>query len=95
GQELGTKTEHLKLAAAGKYPVGKILMIGDAPGDLKAARANQALFYPVVPGKEEASWERFDWEALDRFFAGTYAGPYEQALVQEFEASLPEQPPWA
>src|SRR5436309_6668096 len=33
GQEMGTKTEHLKLAAAGKYPPHRILMIGDAPGD--------------------------------------------------------------
>jgi phosphoglycolate phosphatase-like HAD superfamily hydrolase len=31
GQEYGTKTEHLALAAKGKYPDDKILMIGDAP----------------------------------------------------------------
>src|SRR5438093_356746 len=35
GQELGTKTEHLKFAAGGKFPAQKILMIGDAPGDFK------------------------------------------------------------
>src|SRR6202020_310370 len=38
GQEMGTKTEHLKFAAVGKYPPQKILMIGDAPGDFKAAK---------------------------------------------------------
>ena len=32
GQEYGTKTEHLALAAKGKYPDDHILMIGDAPG---------------------------------------------------------------
>ena len=58
GQELGTKTDHIRLAGAGKYPPGKILMIGDAPGDLKAAKANQALFYPINPGQEELSWQR-------------------------------------
>ncbi len=58
GQELGTKTEHLKYAAAGKYPADKILMIGDAPGDFKAAKANGALFYPINPGREEASWQQ-------------------------------------
>lgn len=94
GQEMGTKTEHLKFAAAGKYAPEKILMIGDAPGDFKAAKANNALFYPIVPGDEEASWERFHNEALDRFLAGTYAGPYEAELISRFDASLPERPPW-
>jgi phosphoglycolate phosphatase-like HAD superfamily hydrolase len=94
GQELGTKTEHLRFGAGGKYPPQRVLMIGDAPGDFKAARGNDALFFPVVPGKEEAAWARFHNEALDRFFSGAYAGAYEAALLQEFEASLPEQPPW-
>jgi superfamily I DNA/RNA helicase len=46
-------------------------MIGDAPGDFKAAKSNHALFYPIVPGREEESWQRFYEEALERFFAGT------------------------
>jgi hypothetical protein len=33
-------------------------------------------------------------EALDRFFAGKYAGDYEAQLVKEFDASLPEKPGW-
>ncbi len=94
GQEMGTKTEHLKYAAAGKYPKDKILMIGDAPGDYQAARSNEALFYPINPGAEEASWERFFGEALDRFFKGTYAGAYEAERVKEFDACLPEKPNW-
>ncbi|MGA3006957.1 MAG: HAD family hydrolase [Opitutaceae bacterium] len=94
GQELGTKGEHIRLAAGGKYPPERILMIGDAPGDFKAARSNQALFYPIVPGREEASWERLLKEGLDRFHAGTYAGAYEAGLIKEFDASLPEKPCW-
>ena len=94
GQEMGTKTEHLKFAAVGKYAPTKILMIGDAPGDFNAAKKNGALFFPINPGQEEAAWERLFHEALDRFFAGTYAGAYEAALVQEFDACLPEQPHW-
>lgn len=94
GQEMGTKTEHLKFAAKGKYPDQKILMIGDAPGDFKAARSNGALFYPIVPGKEELSWKRFFEEALNKFFTEKYAGAYETELVREFDASLPERPAW-
>jgi phosphoglycolate phosphatase-like HAD superfamily hydrolase len=94
GQEMGTKTEHLKFAAKDKYPAQKILMIGDAPGDFKAAKSNGALFFPIVPGREEDSWKRLFNEGLDRFFAGTYFGDYEAKLVKEFDASLPENPSW-
>lgn len=94
GQEMGTKTEHLKFAAKDKYAPDKILMIGDAPGDYKAARSNGALFYPINPGTEEVSWERFFKESLARFFAGSYAGEYEAQLVKEFDACLPEKPNW-
>ncbi|MDO9339930.1 MAG: HAD hydrolase-like protein [Bacteroidales bacterium] len=94
GQEHGTKTEHLKYTAKGKYPDDKILMIGDANGDLKAAKSNGVLFFPINPGKEEASWERLYKEGMDRFFAGTYKGAYEEKLIKEFEAYLPEHPHW-
>jgi phosphoglycolate phosphatase-like HAD superfamily hydrolase len=94
GQERGKKAEHIGLAASGKYDADKILMIGDAPGDMKAARANDALFYPINPGHEEASWARFYDEAMDKFLAGEYAGDYEASLVAEFDTHLPEHPPW-
>ncbi|MBN1679247.1 MAG: HAD hydrolase-like protein [Anaerolineae bacterium] len=94
GQEMGKKAVHLKLAAAGRYPPERILMIGDAPGDRRAAKANDALFYPINPGDEERSWERFINEAKDRFLNGTYAGDYEASLNAEFETHLPDTPPW-
>jgi phosphoglycolate phosphatase-like HAD superfamily hydrolase len=95
GQEYGTKAEHLKYAAKGKYPEQKILMIGDAPGDLSAAKSNGVLFYPVNPGHEEESWERFLNESADRFFSGSYSGEYETKLINEFEKYLPENPKWS
>jgi phosphoglycolate phosphatase-like HAD superfamily hydrolase len=94
GQEMGSKREHLALAAVGRYETEKILMVGDAPGDLKAAESNGVLFYPIDPGAEESSWQRFFEEALPRFFAGTYAGDYMGAQVARFRALLPERPTW-
>ena len=94
GQEMGKKGEHIALGAQGRYESDKMLMIGDAPGDYQAAQANNALFYPVNPGAEEASWERFCKESLDRFFDGTFAGEYQAALLKEFDSYLPEDPPW-
>ena len=94
GQELGTKKQHLKMTTAGKYAAHHALMIGDAPGDLDAARANNALFFPINPGREDESWERFYKEGFQKFLSGEYAGPYETALIAEFESLLPSTPPW-
>jgi phosphoglycolate phosphatase-like HAD superfamily hydrolase len=94
GQEQGIKSEHIAICAAGRYPSDRILMIGDALGDLKAATDNGALFFPIVPGKENSSWKLFHDEALDRFIAGAYKGVYQDRLIDEFRRSLPEKPTW-
>lgn len=94
GQEAGSKTEILTAAKALGYEADKMLMVGDAPGDMKAAVAVGAHFYPINPGHEEASWERFNNESLAKFFAGEYGGEYEQKVIAEFETYLPEHPPW-
>ncbi|MBI2842560.1 MAG: HAD family hydrolase [Armatimonadetes bacterium] len=94
GQEMGSKKEHLAYAVAGRYQPEHVLMIGDAPGDMKAARSNGALFYPIIPGSEDESWRRFYEEAFDRFIGGTYSGGYEERLIEEFDRCLPDLPPW-
>jgi phosphoglycolate phosphatase-like HAD superfamily hydrolase len=92
GQEVGTKKEVLTVAA--KYASDRVLMIGDAPGDFSAAKANKALFFPINPGSEDASWKRLFDEGIDRFLGGTYAGAYQQQLLDEFDRVLPKDPPW-
>jgi len=94
GQEHGTKTEHIELAAKGKYSENKILIIGDAPGDLDAAKNNRVLFYPIIAGKEDMSWERLLKEGLDKFTSGSFAGMYQQSLLIEFINSLPVKTGW-
>ncbi|MCD4770191.1 MAG: hypothetical protein K8R35_08495 [Bacteroidales bacterium] len=94
GQEHGTKTEHLAFAANGKYADNKILMIGDAPGDLEAATNNGVCFYPIIPGKEADSWQRLHSEAFNIFLNGSYKGAYENLLLKEFKNALPEKPFW-
>ncbi len=95
GQELGSKAEHLRLASEGKYAAGRVLLLGDAPGDLEAAVVAGVSFYPILPGGEAASWERFHDEALKRFLDGTYDALYQAALVQAFLNLLPSTPPWS
>jgi phosphoglycolate phosphatase-like HAD superfamily hydrolase len=88
GQETGSKKNQIALGASGKYSPQKMLMIGDAPGDLDAARSVESSFYPVIPGREEESWIRLREDGLPRFFAGTYRGNYEEKLIEKFFAVL-------
>lgn len=92
GQESGSKKETLSNAT--KYGPNKVLMIGDAPGDLRAAQANNCLFYPINPDHEEASWQRFHDEGIDKFLGNEFAGDYQKMLLDEFDTYLPEKPPW-
>lgn len=95
GQEMGSKAQHVRYGAKGKYPDDHhIMLIGDAPGDRDAAATEGVLFYPINPGKEKASWLRFTEEALPRFLDGTFAGDYQRALIAEFESYLPDEVPW-
>ncbi len=92
GQESGTKKEIIA-AIKDQYEPGHVLMIGDAPGDQDAAKANGALFYPIRPDQEAQSWGEFD-ECIDAFLAGTYAGEMEAERIRQFEKMLPVQPAW-
>lgn len=65
-QETGRKAECLKKLVQKGYEPGHVLMIGDSPADLKAAKEAGALFYPVLVYQERESWEAFP-EILKQF----------------------------
>lgn len=94
GQELGSKAEQLRAAADGRYQADQVLMVGDAPGDLAAAQANDALFFPTTPGREECCWQQLGDEGFDRLLSRRFAGEYQDRLIKQFEDSLPDRPPW-
>ncbi len=94
GQELGRKEEQLAAAAKGRYSDGHVLVIGDAIGDLSAARDFGARFYPIVPGNEEESWGLFHRTIIGMFLTEGYTPEVEAKYVQEFMKALPEAPPW-
>ena len=92
GQELGSKKQIIA-AVKTAYGEGRVLMIGDAPGDRDAGHAEGALFYPIRPGEEAESWAELP-QAAEAFFAGGYAGDMESTAIARFETLLPETPPW-
>jgi beta-phosphoglucomutase-like phosphatase (HAD superfamily) len=88
GQEQGSKSRQLTSSLNENRSPTHALMIGDALGDLEAAREHGILFYPIIPGEEVLSWERFEAEAIDRFIEGAFAGEYEKNLLADFESVL-------
>ena len=94
GQEFGPKSRQIAAAARRGYDRPRILMLGDAPGDRAAVQENGGLFFPIEPGREETSWDRFHSVAMARFRSGAYSREYESGLVEGFDALLASEPPW-
>lgn len=92
GQESGSKKDIIA-SLKGEYEEGHVLMVGDAPGDLAAAHANGALFYPIYPDEEAESWASFG-ECMEAFLNGNYGGEQESKNIACFEALLPSEPDW-
>ncbi len=84
GQENGTKKQQLSVAVSDEYLRGNVIMIGDAIGDYEAAKSVDALFFPIMPGKEEKSWKEFFYTGSEKFFDGTYDDGYQESLIDEF-----------
>lgn len=58
GQEYGSKSAQVAVARDGRdIPV---LLVGDAPGDEEAATSANAIFFPIIPQAEVASWVQLD-----------------------------------
>jgi len=72
GQDRGTKAECIADAMKRGYKANKVLMIGDAPGDMRASKANKVFFYPIIPGEENVSWQLLQEEVLEIFVNGKY-----------------------
>lgn len=70
------------------YAPHHVLMCGDAPGDLKAAKENNVFYYPILVRSEKESWAEFIGEGFDRLLAGSYSGTYQEKKIHEFLKNL-------
>lgn len=70
------------------YDPRKVLMCGDAPGDLQAAEKNGVFYFPILVRREKGSWEEFMAEGFGRLLDGTYEGAYQDAKKAAFLNNL-------
>ena len=88
GQEFGNKKAQLKAATDGKYQDGCKLMIGDAKGDHEAAESANAWFYPMIPGREEQSWQELYDKYLDIYLSGNFTTAVQDELLDKFYSAI-------
>lgn len=82
-QEEGSKAECLKKLIAMGYEPQHIIMLGDSPGDIAAAKASGVLYYPIVPKEENTAWEEFTNQYFRLFLEGKYGNKVMEELVEE------------
>lgn len=87
-QNAGSKKDCIRLMLEQGYDRDHVLMVGDAPGDQKAAAANGVRFYPILVGIEAQSWNYFRSEALPKFLEGTFDDAYQHKMNQAFLENL-------
>ena len=83
-QDIGSKAYCIGEMLKFGYSKEQTLMVGDAMGDLDAAKQNGVYYFPILPGKEKESWQELVGEGLKRLENSTYGGEYQEKKIKEF-----------
>ena len=86
-QDIGSKAHCIAKMLEFGYDPGKVLMVGDAPGDSDAAEKNGVHYYPILVNHEKASWDEAVSVAFAKLQSGEYA-PYGAQKKEEFLHNL-------
>lgn len=87
-QDAGSKAHCIAELLKKGYDPAKVLMCGDAPGDLAAAEKNRVGYYPILVRRERESWQEFMDEGFGHLLDGSYAGAYQEKKKAEFLKNL-------
>lgn len=84
-QNEGTKEKCLERLSK-RYPQGNVIMVGDGPGDLDAAKSNRIYFYPILAGSEDKSWKKIN-SYLDLFYT-SQLDYCQEKIIDSFKDNL-------
>lgn len=87
-QEYGNKEKILESAIRCGYDLNKSVMIGDSMSDYEAAKKVNMLFFPIIPTKENESWDLFLSEGIVKLKNNTFDDKYQKKLVEQLKKSL-------
>ncbi|MBQ8281127.1 MAG: HAD hydrolase-like protein [Lachnospiraceae bacterium] len=87
-QNVGSKAYCIQELLKKGYDTDKVLMTGDAPGDLDAAKKNGVYYYPILVKYEKESWVEFVEKAVPKLIDGTYGNGYQEEKENQFFDNL-------
>lgn len=87
-QDRGKKEDVLAMLVGKGYEPNRILMVGDSPGDLAAAKQNATAFFPILVGKEAASWQKLRDSVAQQFASGQFTQADQEELETAFWENL-------
>lgn len=87
-QNSGTKAYCIQELLKKGYDPKKVVMCGDALGDLQAAEKNGVHFYPILVRHEKESWEEFISTAFIKLVDGKYSTDYQVEKIKAFKDNL-------
>ena len=87
-QNAGSKAFCIAELCKKGYDKSKVLMCGDAPGDMQAADANGVGYFPILVRNEKRSWQEFVDTAFEKLLDGNYQGEYQAQKRVEFLKNL-------
>ena len=96
-QNSGTKAYCIRELLKKGYDPAKVVMCGDAPGDMDAAKVNGVFYYPIKVNLEKESRTEFIDVAFGKLLDGSYSGEYQSAKIDEFIDNLSKyrrKKPW-
>lgn len=87
-QDAGTKAYCIQELVKKGYDKKNVVMCGDAPGDMDAAKVNGVFYYPIKVNLEKESWSEFVNIGFDKLLGGSFEGDYQDAKIDEFIKNL-------
>lgn len=87
-QENGSKSACMKQMLTFGYENQNVLMIGDALGDINAAKDSDILYYPILANQEVYSWKKFKDTILELFLQNQYKEKWMKLCENEFVDNL-------
>jgi phosphoglycolate phosphatase-like HAD superfamily hydrolase len=87
-QNVGSKAYCIAELLKKGYDPDKVLMCGDAPGDLQAAEKNGVFYFPILVRNEKESWKEFMEKGFGHLLNGTYEGAYQSEKKAAFLQNL-------
>ena len=87
-QDVGSKAYCIQELLKKGYDKSRVLMVGDAPGDMDAAKKNGVCYFPILVRHEKDSWKEFADTAVGKLVGSSYEGEYQEEKEAQFIDNL-------